>query len=59
LLLDGEELESDSFVLDPLNGNQFTIDLPPVPPGSSLELQIEDQDGTVLFSGTASISFDE
>ncbi len=59
LLLDGEELESDSFVLDPLNGNQFTVDLPDVPSGSSLELQIEDQDGTVLFSGTTSFSFDE
>jgi len=59
LLLDGEILESGFLVLDPVNGNRFFSDLPDVPSEKSLELWIEDPDGTVLFSGTASISFDE
>ena len=59
LLLDGYVLESASFILDPVNGNRFTANLPGVSSESLLELRIEDQDGTLLFSGIASFSLDE
>jgi hypothetical protein len=59
LLLDGEVLESGSFVLDAVNGNRFSSDLPSVSSESLLELRIEDQDGTLLFSGTVPFSLDE
>jgi len=59
LLLDGEVLESGSLVLDPVGGNRFTSDLPAVSLESLLELRIEDQEGTLIFSGTAAFSSDE